>query len=68
MKKFLFLLTGIVIGACCATVFFTTNINKKSTKDIEHDIAVFNKKISDVDAEISNYSGGLVLYLSLIFY
>jgi len=63
MKKILFLLIGIVIGACCASIFFTSNINKESTKDIEDDIEMFNKKIADIDNEISKYSGGLVLSL-----
>ncbi len=63
MKKILILLTGVVIGALSATIFFTTSINKESTKDIDNDIAIFSKKITDVDAEIAKYSGGLVLSL-----
>lgn len=51
---------GIIIGAILATTFFTCNINKESTEQIDNEIIIYNKKIDELNNEISKYASGLL--------
>ncbi|WP_302413145.1 hypothetical protein [uncultured Desulfovibrio sp.] len=61
MKSILSLILGCAIGIGGTFYYFSTNINKQSTDAIDADIAKYNAVISELDKEISKYSGGLIL-------
>jgi len=59
--KYILLTTiGIIIGALLATTYFTYNINKESTEQIDNEIKQYNNKINELDKEISKYVSGLL--------
>lgn len=60
MKNFLYFSIGLIFGAAIVFGYFSYNINKESTSNIDKEITNFKEKISALDIEIAKYKGGLL--------
>ena len=56
-KNILSFILGVIIGCSTAFCYFNYHITKESTEKIDKEIAIYNKKISDIDKEIEGFTG-----------